>query len=439
MKKALIGIGMLALACFVCGPAFAFTDVPHPPIPVSGGNPVCGVGDAFPPTSPYGAPPTYTGPKPTGAGSLPIFSLTGPSEGTTGPVFDTPITSWPADGAYDFCAAFDTAACSLGALSGFSTDIAAYAQLFVCSTDINGPIDMSLSIPVTGNGIPDGEFEMGVLAGILNNAYTLDASKVGHTNADIITAYKANFFFFKVLVAKALSAVPLSGTPTDLRSSVPGLIPWVPGALVSILAGMATQGDATTVAALDTLLGLLDQIGVVPPAGGIAGNTTGFASILGPNGDADGDGFTNKQEYNHFHSQGAPTTIQAELTFAISPPPTVASVVVIGAGSGHVAEGSTLTLSAVVINGTASSYVWSKDGVPTGGTASSLVIPSLAVTDSGKYTVTVVTAAAETIDSKAVIVTVAPAGQLPLVGGLGLALLAGACALGGVGSIRRRK
>ena len=116
MKKALIGISMLAMACVVCGPAFAVAGVPHAPLTgtascanytgMSGTPPVQTFGTL---TTAYGAP---------SGGSFPVFSLT--------PSLDEPVTAWPAVGAYDFCAAFDSVSCSLGALVSFSSDIHEY-------------------------------------------------------------------------------------------------------------------------------------------------------------------------------------------------------------------------------------------------------------------------------------------------------------------------
>jgi hypothetical protein len=456
MMKALIGIGMLAVACFVCGPAMALTDVPHAPVAScpNGTGPFVGVyhtpakpGDY---AAPYGAPIGGTYLNITAAGSMPVFDLlVAPEE--TPPTYIYPVNYWPDAGAWDFCAAFDTASCSLGALSSFSTDILAYQNLFFCGgadgtgIDINGPVNLdppSGQLPVSKNGIPDGQYELGLLAAILNNTYTLDPTKTGgKTNAMVLAAFKTNFAFFQQLVTQALANVPLNkppAPPSDLRSMVPSLAPFLPSALVTILTGYATEGDAQSVGALDTLLGLLGQIGITPPVGGVAGNTTGFAAILGPDGDADGDGFSNRQEYNYFKSQGPAVAIHAELDPATVPP---VGVIILGGGK-TVEEGTSLTLTAATLPGTtALTFAWTKEGSATVlGTAQQLVISVLKLSDAGKYIVSITTdAQGTTVSSQAVSVKVVASGQLPIAGGLGLALLAGACALGGVGSIRRRK
>ena len=441
MKKALIGIGMLAVACMVCGPAFAALvatgdGVPHSPLTDSTScNNFTGVSGTPPANTFSGLMATYGA---ASNASLPSFSL------GSGSNYD-PAVTFPTPGNYDFCAAFDTAACSVGVLASFSTDIVGYMNLFLCTTDINGPIDTNLSIPVTGNGIPDGEFELGLIAAILNNTYTLDPTKTGgKTNADVAAAYQANFQFFKQLVLQAISAIPVNGSNLDGRTLLPGLAPYLVPGLVSILTGYATEGDDQSMLALDTLLGLLGQLGITPPSGGVAAHTTGFKNIFGPEGDADGDGFTNRQEYNYFKNNADPgktpafTVVKAQLTAAVTPPATIPAVLVLSSGTYE--EGTTLTLTAVAKNTTgALAYAWSKDGGPTIGTAQQLVIPVLALTDAGKYSVTASSTQDGSILSNTVTVVVVAAGTLPIAGGLGLALLAGACALGGVGSIRRRK
>lgn len=449
MKKALIGFGMLALACMVCGPALA-ADVPHPPLAANSncvnyqgmiGTPPVPTYYAFmlnsdPDLSP--PPPGFAAYGAANSGSWPKFSL---GAGTN---YDTTVT-FPTPGNYDFCAAFDTASCSLGALSYLSDQVITYMAVFLCTTDINGPLnpDPDADLPVTGNLIPDGEFELGLLAAVLNDTYPLTGTT---TNEQVRTAYQANIKFFQKLVLQAISNIPIGKNGVvekglDGRTILPGVAPYVVPCLTAILAGYATEGDPASLDALDALLDLLSVLNIAKPDGGVRAWTTGFGSILGPEGDADGDSYTNRREYNAFKADGAAKTIEAQLKASITPPASVASVKILGAGTYVV--GKVITLTAVVKDGAGVSYAWSKDGVPVpDGTASQLVLhegTGVTEADSGMYTVTVVTDADETIDSKAVKLLIVPVGQLPIAGGLGLALLAGACALGGVGSIRRRK
>jgi hypothetical protein len=203
-------------------------------------------------------------------------------------------------------------------LASFSTDIVAYSALFRCTTDINGPLDTNpaLTFPFTGNGIPDGEFELGLLAAVLNNTRALDPAKTGGvTNAQILAAFQANFNFFKVKVTTAFGNAPLNpppAAPTDMRSLTSSIMPWSPSAMATVLAGYATEGAPDSVAAAAAMLSL-GFFAIQVQADEVAANTTGFSSILAPDGDADGDGFTNLQEYVHFQSQGAAVTIAAQL------------------------------------------------------------------------------------------------------------------------------
>ncbi len=320
MNKARFCIGLLAVACIDCGPVFAVAGVPHSPLAESAScsNNSGGTWGAM--TVPYGASATASV-----AGSIPIYSLK--------PALDNPVTSWPAAGNYDFCAAFDTTACSFGALGALSTDAVIYQSLFLCSTDMNGPVNPAGHIPLTANGIPDGEFELGLLAAVLNNTYALDPAKTGGiTNAEVLTAFKDNYNFFRVLVTTGFASMPTGGGVSDMRSLISTLCgPYLHTGLAMIFAGYATEGDAQSLSALNALIAELGPMGFQLPAGGVQAHTTGFASILGPDGDADGDGSSNRDEYNYFKAQGAAVTIAAQLNPAVIPPsPITGSIVING-------------------------------------------------------------------------------------------------------------
>ena len=104
----------------------------------------------------------------------------------------------------------------------------------------------------------------------------------------------------------------------------------------------------------------------------------------------------------------------------------------------------TLTLSLSNMVDEAPTYQWSKDGGELGGeTGDELFLPAVQLDDTGDYSVVVTyveeggdAAYAEIEASTYIWVTEA---GLPLAGGLGLGLIAGACALAGVVSIRRKK
>ncbi|HOV61614.1 MAG TPA: immunoglobulin domain-containing protein [Candidatus Hydrogenedentes bacterium] len=377
--------------------------------------------------------PDGAGCNPMGAGSTPYAPL--PTWNLPG-AYDDPILTWPPDGSYDFCATLDTLYCSLYELGNLSPSIlesvAPFAGLVQClNADINGPVDPQAQIPVTANGVPDGQYELGVLAKALN-----DAANPYH--AEALAKFQSNFFNIKVLIEEALANVPMKA---DLRGVVPAIAPHLPGALVYVLAGFATLDDPTTNAALDQLLGLLSDIGITPPPGGIATITDGVAA-LGPYGDADGDGFTNKTEYDYFvGDQGFSPAQYVAAVFdpAQTPPDIFPSVNITGPARVKIEEGSTLTLNTSVRNVTGTiTYQWFKDNAPLAGqTGSSLVIPNVTQADAGSYTVQI-----DVPDTKSIYISnpviVQVLAQLPVAGGLGLALVAGACALAGIAGMRRK-
>jgi len=105
--------------------------------------------------------------------------------------------------------------------------------------------------------------------------------------------------------------------------------------------------------------------------------------------------------------------------------------------------GETITLEAILFGADATGHSWSKDGGGEIGTEATLELADLTLDDTGEYSVVVTyddgggdVAYAELEMTKYVWVTEA---GLPLAGGLGLGLIAGACALAGVVSIRRKK
>ncbi|HOQ89497.1 MAG TPA: immunoglobulin domain-containing protein [Candidatus Hydrogenedentes bacterium] len=371
-----------------------------------------------------------------GAGSTPYAPL--PTWDLPGP-YDDPIKTWPKVGTYDFCATLDTLYCLLYELGNFSQDIldsvAPFAGLVQClNADINGVVDPEAEIPVNPNGMPDGQYELALLAEALNNA-----SNPYHAQAT--QAFQTNFFNIKVLIEQALANVPLKPEQrVDLRDIVDSMAPHLPGALVYVLAGFAALDDPTTNSALDALLGLLSDIGITPPEGGIAAITDGVAA-LGPLGDADNDGFSNKTEYDYFVGSKGYTPAQfvaAAFDAAQTPPDIFPSVSITGPARVRIEEGATLTLNTSVRNVTGSiSYQWFKDSAPLAGqTGSSLIIPNVTSADAGSYTVQIDVPDKSIYISDPVIVQVFA--ELPVAGGLGLALVAGACALAGIAGMRRK-
>lgn len=352
-----------------------------------------------------------------------------------------PVT-WPAPGAYDFCAYSDMIYCSLAALAGMLEEISAFANLVQCRyMDINGPVNMEAEIPVSANGIPDGQYELGVLAYVLNtpgNAY--------HTDA--MAAFKGNFMYMRELVLYALYVNSLKSDNKDLRPIVENMMaPHLVSSLLCVLSGFAVLRDEETNLALDQLLLLLEDIGIAPPPGGIQAVTTGIPA-LGPLGDADGDGDSNREEYLYFvEEMGYDATQYVAAVFDPNTKlPVYDPVVVLSAASGRYAVGSTIALSAEISNYYDDpEYIrWYKDGVLQEGSTLTFEVLNAQVGDSGVYRVEVGIMVEEgkalvpdaIADSMTITVSEEP---LPVASVFGLTLLTSACALAGVAGIRRRK
>lgn len=353
-----------------------------------------------------------------------------------GDFFKAQPTSWPAAGQFDFCGMLDTIFCSLAPIAGLLPEVLDFANLIQClNADINGPLnlDPEAELPVTPNGIPDGQFELGLLAAVLNNT-----GNQYHTAAT--NAWRGNYINIQALVLEALFNASLKSDDKDVRGLVMAVAPNLVGALSGILAAYCTLGDANTNAAMDELLGLLSDIGVAPPPGGIASITTSVPQ-LGPLGDADGDGFNNRAEYNWFKAGGAAATIAAQLDPNQTPPQDQPRVIVRGGGKYEV--GSRVELKAAFINttGDGASFQWYKQGAAIeDATGSSLLFLNTVQSDAGWYYVeATLPDKDEPLVSDIVFITLVPVGSLPVAGGMGLALLAGACALAGAVGIRRRK
>lgn len=341
----------------------------------------------------------------------------------------------PTAGQVDFCAYADIIFCSLGPVAAVVPEVADFAFLVQCSgMDINGPLDMEAEIPVTGNGMPDGQYELGVLAAILNDA-------THPLNAEATAAYQGYYVGIKNLVVDALAVAELKNDK-DVRGIVQAAAPYLVGSLTGVLAGMATMGDPTTNAALDELLGLLSDIGLTPPEGGIGGLGTPIEEV-GPNGDADGDGYTNRQEYNCCVKLGAcPASEYVAKALDVEEIPTCPMPIITLTGlESKYNFGSDVSVTAV-FNGTAISYVWKKEGeVLVDETGATLEILNAQAGDAGNYSVTVTFDDGEKAITDLTKTFVLDVGYypVPVAGMLGLSLLAGACAVAGAAGIRRRK
>ena len=362
----------------------------------------------------------------TGA-TLPFAPL--PAFGLVPPATPTDAVDFTAsDGNYAFCEYADTIFCSLAPLATALPDIADFAFLVQClNMDINGPLHPEADIPVTSNGIPDASYELGILAAVLN-----DPSEPLHAAA--LAGFKQYYQNIKDLVVQALTS---SGYIGLVSMFAPNLV----GSLTGVLAADATMGDATTNEALNQLLLLLEDLGLTPPPGGIGSLGTAVPE-LGPEGDADGDGYTNRQEYNYFVGSleyPAADYVAAALDPAQTPP----AVLTITGPTGRVPLGADVTISVTVNIGTAVNYQWYKDDAMLDGeTGSAVELLNAQVADSGVYRVdvNVDNGAGKAVElySASFTLTVSEF-SVPVGGAFGLIMLAGACGMAGVAGLRRRK
>lgn len=355
---------------------------------------------------------------------------------------NNPVT-WPVPGVYDFCAYSDMVYCSLAKLVTLLAEIADFANLVQCRyMDINGPVNMEADIPVSANGIPDGQYELGVVAYVLNNT-----ENEYHVAA--MTAFQDNFMYMRELVLYALYVTSFGKDSKDLRPMVETVLtPHLVSSLLCVLSGFAVLRDEQTNLALDQLLLLLEDIGIAPPEGGIQAVTTGIPE-LGPFGDADGDGDSNYAEYQYFVGEmGYNATQYVDAVFDPTQAlPVYDPIVSLSASSGNYPIGATIVLSADIANYyEAPEYIrWTKDGELLEGSALTFEVLNAQVEDSGVYRIEVGIMVEDggkalvpdaIADSVNITVSDVP---IPVAGVFGLTLLASACALAGVAGIRRRK
>lgn len=383
--------------------------------------------------------PNFAGCQNMGAGSQPYAPkpLFNPS------VIGSPV-SYPPPGSYDFCAYADTAYCSLNIplLLGLAPEVAEFADLVQCRfMDINGPINEAAEIPIQPNGMLDGQYELGIVAHVLNT--------VSHPlHAETTAAFQDNFQIIKDLVCEALLNTTLKAEDDkNLIPLVQSLAPHLISTLSAVLAGFATLGDETTNAALDELISLLSDIGVEPPEGGVNAIATGIPQ-LGPFGNADGDKFSNYAEYQYFVGELNYTAAQF-ISAVFDPnqhPPILDPAVSLTTKTGFNRVGDTITLETTVKNyyELPESVEWFKNGILIEEESDlNLVLLNAQESDSGLYKVVVTILAEEdkAIEVELTDTLVLTVGEfdLPAGGGLGLLAIASACALAGALGLRKRK
>ena len=287
----------------------------------------------------------------------------------------SPVQSWP-EGSYDFCACMDTIYCSLPAIaSQWDESLIEFADLILCVlADINGPLNSLEDVPFQANGIPDGAYELATVAYALNNPnHPLHLSTKD--------AFQYNFIVAKDIVVEALSLYE-----GDIRSIVRLIAPHLPSALATLLAAYATLGDEQTFEAMDELFSFLRYIGIEPIEGGIRSISLSVPA-LGPDGDANNDGFTNGQAYYWYvGEQGFAPDAYVHAVMEESSPLELLEV----HGGGVYLTGSTVLLEAEINGAVPAEIAWSKDGFLLAGEEGlDLVLEDSEVEDTGVYCVDV--------------------------------------------------
>lgn len=382
----------------------------------------------------------------------------------------------------DFCALMDGAyglvTTKFAWLLDLLGDDAALLSMIQCEiADLNGGIVDDMPTP---NGMLDGNYELRIIKELVQNPdrYANLASgtvpgqvRPGVNPTDVINAYNTNY---QKLYTDGMYTF-LTVTLPSLWPILQGMYPQVPSLctapntppgcvdradivtlfrnLLMVLAGYATVGDdpsANTVATVASLLALCD---VLTPGSCLVNdierdpnNYERLPEFLAKDGDADGDGYTNYEEYEAFADVKGPgdTFIAAVLNPSIYPgyvPPDSEKVKIYPSGTIRVEEGGTIDIRVVVKDMTEPvSYQWTKNGEDIeGATDARLIIRNVTTSDAGNYQCVVTDASKGIFASDIVVVQIVPEGTFPVASGIGLGVITALCSLGGVLALRRRK
>ena len=239
------------------------------------------------------------------------------------------------------------------------------------TADLNGEADPE-TMTFLGNGMLDCAFELGLLREILDTP-TLDLSSTGGvTHTQVLQAYNGN----RIQLVQDIGATNVA----IINGIAPGLL--------EVAAAYITLGDEGSVGFITALLDIINEVQFVGTLN--LEQYTRLPEFLSADGDADGDGATNREEYEAYSAYGPAAYISFALNPTVFPAGGGAGEVVI-LGSPTVREGQPATLrvlasymvGAVTIN-------WYKDSAALGGeTGSEYHIPSATPGDAGEYKVLV--------------------------------------------------
>ncbi|MFA7693175.1 MAG: hypothetical protein GX117_13730 [Candidatus Hydrogenedentes bacterium] len=328
--------------------------------------------------------PNYAGclDRPMPFSKLPVIDLATGKE-------NTPVKKWPVPGEYDFCAYMDTAYCSMEAITSLQPSLLEFVGLLQClDGDMNGPVNLAEEIPMTPNGIPDGTAELAIVAAILNDP--------GHAlYQETLEKFQHNVNEAKFILIQAYMHMPPLGSfpGGDMRATIRLLVPYLSGSLLSLMGAYGVLGDDDSLNMLDALLETLQSfLANLPlPEGGVRAILQSVPA-LNHEGDANNDGFTNRQAYEYFVEHLGYSEYEYSL-FAVSPDYPIDLMQV--DGGGVFVFGSTMELTAVIDGLVAEAldpyqYTWYKDGLPIPeATENMLILDNGSEADSGLYEVRV--------------------------------------------------
>ncbi len=205
---------------------------------------------------------------------------------------------------------------------------------------------ISVSPPsIVGNNMLDG-CELGLIYACLHNPSLNLGASGGVTHAAVQEAWQHN-------ITRMQS--DLGGPGGRITRSIPGLD--------TLLAGYMTLGNPQSTIVPALLMAAISVVIALPPGVTIpdVGNYMPLGGYFGPDGDADGDGATNRQEYDYFMPQGGRDLyLMAALDPMVKPGTQISGRSTGGAFN----QGSVLTL---VVPGTVNlsgGFQWRKDGQP---------------------------------------------------------------------------
>jgi len=289
------------------------------------------------------------------------------------------------------------------------------------TADLNGVSDPE-TMTFNGNGMLDCAYEMGLLRRILDTP-TLDLSGTGGVQYEQV--FQANRNNRLQIVA-------------DIGETNASLVNGLAPGLLEIVAVYMTLGDEGSIGFITGLMEIINEVQYVGTLH--LEQYTRLPEFLSAEGDADGDGATNREEYEAYFQYGPDAYVTYALNPAVYPGGTGSGQALI-LGSQKVKEGDAVTLSAFLsyMVGTVT-IVWYKDGaVLDGQTGTEYHISSVTPADAGEYKLLVTDESKGLYESPPFLLEVVTSTSMPVSGAVVLGILAAALACAAVRRNNARK